>query len=136
MYVHNAFICIAHTYIHTYIHNTNPLAGNARQRDIQVRQRRYIHACMHTYIIQTRLQEMHGKGTFKYANGDTYMGQYFGGRHQGHGEFIWANGDKYVGEVGSRRHEDINLCIRVYTHVYTYTYMCVHTYVVYAHILV
>lgn len=39
-----------------------------------------------------------GFGKAKFANGDTYEGNYVGGKRSGHGVYCFANGSKYEGE--------------------------------------
>lgn len=39
-----------------------------------------------------------GKGTMKWANGDSYSGDYKAGMQDGKGTYSWANGTKYDGE--------------------------------------
>ena len=39
-----------------------------------------------------------GYGTYTYANGDKYVGEFEDGKPQGQGTHTCANGDKYVGE--------------------------------------
>ena len=46
---------------------------------------------------------MHGKGKFNFANGDIYVGDYFGGRQEGNGKFLWKSGDIYEGQVRNPR---------------------------------
>mgnify|MGYP006083283335 CR=1 FL=1 len=40
---------------------------------------------------------VNGHGTFTFANGDKYVGQWKGGKRNGQGTSTWARGDKYVG---------------------------------------
>lgn len=40
---------------------------------------------------------MHAKGTFQWANGDVYTGDWKYGHMHGHGKKVMANGDCYVG---------------------------------------
>ena len=37
-------------------------------------------------------------GTYTWANGDKYIGEYKDGKGHGQGTYTWANGDKYIGE--------------------------------------
>ena len=39
-----------------------------------------------------------GYGTYTWANGDKYVGEYKDGKYHGQGTYTYANGDKYVGE--------------------------------------
>jgi len=40
----------------------------------------------------------HGHGTKTWASGDKYVGEYRNGERNGQGTFTWADGGKYVGE--------------------------------------
>ena len=42
---------------------------------------------------------MHGEGTFKWAQGDIYQGEYKNGLRDGKGTKLWASGTEYT--VGS-----------------------------------
>jgi len=39
-----------------------------------------------------------GYGTYTYANGNKYVGEYKNGKPHGQRTYTWANGNKYVGE--------------------------------------
>ena len=39
-----------------------------------------------------------GQGTYTYANGSTYVGEFKNSIRNGQGTYTWANGNKYVGE--------------------------------------
>ena len=39
-----------------------------------------------------------GFGNYEYDNGDAYSGDFKKGKKEGKGTYIWKNGDKYVGE--------------------------------------
>ena len=39
-----------------------------------------------------------GQGTYTYANGDKYIGEWKKHKYNGQGTYIYANGDKYAGE--------------------------------------
>ena len=41
---------------------------------------------------------MHGKGTFTWADGRRYIGEYVDDKKKGYGEFIWPDGRCYRGE--------------------------------------
>ena len=41
---------------------------------------------------------VNGYGTYTYANGDKYVGEYKDDKRNGQGTYTYANGDKYVGE--------------------------------------
>jgi hypothetical protein len=40
---------------------------------------------------------MHGSGTFKWANGNKYDGNFEKGQRMDKGKYVWANGDWYEG---------------------------------------
>lgn len=40
---------------------------------------------------------MHGEGTYKWANGKCYIGQYENDKKNGFGMFTWNDGKKYEG---------------------------------------
>ena len=40
----------------------------------------------------------HGQGTFTYASGNKYVGEFRDGLRNGQGTFTWPDGGKYVGE--------------------------------------
>ena len=40
----------------------------------------------------------HGQGTFTYANGDKYVGEWRDAKYNGQGTLTYANGEKLVGE--------------------------------------
>ena len=39
----------------------------------------------------------HGQGSDKFANGDSYVGEYRHGKPYGEGQYIWADGAIYIG---------------------------------------
>ena len=41
---------------------------------------------------------VNGQGTFTYANGNSYVGEYRNGKRHGQGIYTYANGNSYVGE--------------------------------------
>jgi hypothetical protein len=41
---------------------------------------------------------LNGQGTYTYANGDKYVGEWKDDKKNGKGTYTSANGDKYVGE--------------------------------------
>lgn len=45
----------------------------------------------------------HGKGTYKYTNGNVYEGEWVDGRKNGEGTQTWANGEKYSGGWSNNR---------------------------------
>jgi hypothetical protein len=40
---------------------------------------------------------MNGKGTYYYAGGNKYIGDWIDGYKTGHGVFIWSDGSQYQG---------------------------------------
>ncbi|MEY4927997.1 MAG: hypothetical protein RI894_2433, partial [Bacteroidota bacterium] len=38
-----------------------------------------------------------GFGTYRFANGDVYIGQFSNSKQHGQGTFLWATGEKYEG---------------------------------------
>ena len=56
---------------------------------------------------ETRKRE--GKGTYTFANGDKYVGDFVDDRREGKGTLTWVNGDKYEGDFvdGKREGEGI-----------------------------
>ncbi len=40
-------------------------------------------------------EKMHGKGTYNFADGRNYTGDWVHGKKMGHGVFISTNGDRY-----------------------------------------
>ena len=45
----------------------------------------------------------HGKGTYKYTNGNVYEGDWVDGRKNGQGTQTWSNGEKYEGGWSNNR---------------------------------
>ena len=39
-----------------------------------------------------------GQGTYTFASGNKYVGEYKDGKQHGQGTFTWTNGNKYIGE--------------------------------------
>jgi hypothetical protein len=133
----NIYACM-----HTYIH-----VGNAWQRHIQVWKWRQM--CMHT-CIHTYMWEMHGKGTFKYGNGDkcvyvhthtyTYMHSYMhtyihvGNARQRHIQvWKWRHilGDVFWREATRPRRIHMGkwrqICGRGKNYIHMCTYVRIHT---------
>ena len=49
--------------------------------------------------VSTKYGKGHGQGTYTYANGDKYAGEYKDGEnYHGQGTYTYASGAKYVGE--------------------------------------
>ena len=42
--------------------------------------------------------KMHGKGTYHYASGQKYVGEFVDNQKQGHGVHTWPNGNRYEGK--------------------------------------
>ena len=47
---------------------------------------------------QYKDHKKHGKGTYAYANGDKYVGEWKKAKYDGKGIYTYANGDQYAGE--------------------------------------
>jgi len=58
----------------------------------------YTYANGDKYVGEFKHGSNHGQGTYTYANGDKYVGKYKDGKKHGQGAYISANGNKYVGE--------------------------------------
>ena len=41
----------------------------------------------------------HGYGTYTWADGSIYVGEYKNDKYHGNGTYTYANGDKYVGQM-------------------------------------
>jgi len=41
---------------------------------------------------------MHGKGTFSWSDGRTYIGEYTEDKKNGYGDFFWPDGRSYKGQ--------------------------------------
>ena len=52
----------------------------------------------------------HGKGTFKYKNGDEYNGEFKNGLFDGNGEHITKKGERYSGEFKNGKREGKGTC--------------------------
>ena len=50
------------------------------------------------YVGEYKENKRHGQGTLTWANGDEYVGEYKENKKHGHGTYTFANGGKYVGE--------------------------------------
>jgi len=50
------------------------------------------------YVGEFRDNKQHGQGTYTYANGGKYVGEWRDAKRHGHGTAIYADGNKYVGE--------------------------------------
>ena len=57
----------------------------------------YTFASGSKYVGEFKDGKRHGQGTYTHANGDKYVGEWKDGKFHGQGEKFWANGDKYVG---------------------------------------
>ena len=58
----------------------------------------YTYAEGDKYVGEWRNGNRHGQGTYTYANGDKYVGEWEDSNKHGQGTYTYANGDKYVGE--------------------------------------
>lgn len=50
------------------------------------------------YVGQLKDNDLHGKGTFTWPDGNEYSGEWFEGKRHGQGRFIWKNGTEYIGD--------------------------------------
>ena len=50
------------------------------------------------YVGEWRDDKKHGQGTYTWAVGNKYVGEWKDGKRHGQGTFTYANGNKYVGE--------------------------------------
>jgi len=63
-----------------------------------------------TYLGDWSKGKKHGQGLFTYANGDTYFGGWRGNQKHGQGFSTYANGSKYDGQfLDGKRHVSLNL---------------------------
>tara|TARA_R110002153_G_scaffold260884_1_gene421102 strand:+ start:175 stop:1896 length:1722 start_codon:yes stop_codon:yes gene_type:complete len=58
----------------------------------------YTFASGEKYVGEYKDGKMDGQGTLTFASGDEYVGEYKDGEKNGQGTYTWANGEKYVGE--------------------------------------
>ena len=58
----------------------------------------YTYANGDKYVGNFKDDKSHGQGTYTYASGDKYVGEYKDDKKNGQGTYTHANGDKYVGE--------------------------------------
>ncbi len=56
--------------------------------------------------------QRHWQGTYKFANGDCYIGPFSNGKREGHGIFIFSSGNKEEGEWKD--------CKQIGIHIYTF----------------
>ena len=50
------------------------------------------------YVGEWKNDKKHGYGTFRFVDGGQHVGEYKDDKPNGHGTYTWADGDKYVGE--------------------------------------
>ncbi|MCI5222155.1 MAG: hypothetical protein D3924_05665 [Candidatus Electrothrix sp. AR4] len=50
------------------------------------------------YVGQLEDNNLHGKGTFTWPDGNEYSGDWLQGKRHGKGRFIWKNGTEYIGD--------------------------------------
>ena len=50
------------------------------------------------YVGQFKNGKRHGQGIFTFVNGDKYVGEFKNGKPHGQGTFTYTSGEKYVGE--------------------------------------
>ena len=58
----------------------------------------YTYAGGDKYVGEFKDDKYHGQGTYTYASGDKYVGEYKDNKKHGQGTYTFAGGDKYVGE--------------------------------------
>ena len=66
----------------------------------------YLHNCFGTftwadgdeYVGEWKDNNFHGQGTYTFRNGEKYQGDWRDGRNFGQGTYTYSNGEKYVGE--------------------------------------
>ena len=57
------------------------------------------------YVGEFKSGKRHGQGTFIFSNGHKYVGEFENGKRQGDGTYTFSNGDEYVGEFqNGKRH--------------------------------
>ncbi|MCI5125003.1 MAG: hypothetical protein D3925_11140 [Candidatus Electrothrix sp. AR5] len=50
------------------------------------------------YVGQLKDNDLHGKGTLTWLDGNEYSGEWFLGKRHGKGKFVWKNGTEYSGD--------------------------------------
>ena len=58
----------------------------------------YTYADGNKYVGEWKDDKFNGQGTYTYANGDKYVGEFRDDNLNGQGTYTYANGDKYIGE--------------------------------------
>ena len=58
----------------------------------------YTYADGDKYVGEWKDNKYHGQGTYTYADGDKYVGEHKDGKKLGQGTYTYASGSKYVGE--------------------------------------
>ena len=58
----------------------------------------YVFANGDTYVGEYKDNKYYGQGTYTYANGDKYVGEYKKGKQSGQGTTFFTSGAKYIGE--------------------------------------
>ena len=58
----------------------------------------YNYASGNQYIGEYKDNKKHGQGTFTWADGEQYIGEWKDGKRTGQGTYNYANGDQYIGE--------------------------------------
>jgi hypothetical protein len=65
----------------------------------------YVFADGERYEGQWKDDQREGQGTNYWANGNRYVGQYKAGKAEGQGAYYWANGNRYVGQYKADKKE-------------------------------
>ena len=68
------------------------------KNDLRNGQGTYTYADGNKYVGEWKDDKFNGQGTYTYANGDKYVGEFRDDNLNGQGTYTYANGDKYIGE--------------------------------------
>ena len=58
----------------------------------------YTYASGSKYVGEYKNDMMHGQGAYTYASGDKYAGAFKNGKYHGQGAYIYTRGEKIVGQ--------------------------------------